>query len=905
MPLAKGALLGPYQIEAPVGEGGMGEVYRAQDTRLGRRVAIKVLSSRLSQDAEFRERFAREARAISSLSHPNICALYDVGSQGGTDFIVMEYLEGETLAQRMKRGPLPIDQVLKYGTEVALALEAAHRRGVVHRDLKPGNIMLTKAGAKLLDFGLATLKRQPSFAGGAKTAKERLTATGMVIGTLHYMAPEQIEGREADARTDVFSLGCVLYEIMAGRPPFTGDSTLAVMKAVLESDPPPLEGLRADVPAALQRLIKTCMAKDPDERWQIAQDVALQLRGIGEGGAEPGATKRTAAFPKKGSRWWAWTLAAAALLLALGLGLAAGRTYFEKPSPEASPIRFEVPPPEKCTFNFAGFASAPVAVSPDGRLLAFGARGPEGKVQLWVRPLGSLTAQALAGTDGASYPFWSPDGRSLGFFAQGTLKRIEVAGGAPHRLCDAPFARGGTWSQQGVIVFAPDVIGPLYQVPSMGGVPTPVTVVGTAGGLTHRWPWFLPDGRHFLFNASNPRGAAGGEEGLYVGSLDSKENHRLLPLRSRAIYQSGDLIYVGNRALVAQPFDVKTLKIEGDPVALADSIAYSPGTLSAVFSASTGGILAYSRSAAASGTQLAWYDRQGQRTDTFDEAMVYYSPRASPDGKQLAVDVLDPATGKVEIWRYQLGTKLKTRLTFGATVVVNMSPVWSPDATQIAFASNRSGVFNLYRKPASASGEDVLLLQTSINKNPTDWSPDGRYLLFEQRDPSQRGRSEISVLPLFGDRTPYVLRIGEAGGREGVFHPNGRWVAYTSNETGRDEVYVTSFPQPGNLRQISIAGGEMPVFGRDGKELFYLSPDLQMMVAEVNEQGSTFESGAVHALFSTQAAVQAMARSYDVAVDGKRFLVDSVSEANPTAVTIVVNWPAKLRGSRAGDGEKR
>ena len=902
MSLANGTLLGPYRISGLLGKGGMGEVYRAEDTRLGRAVAIKVLSSSSSQNGEFRERFAREARAISSLSHPNICALYDVGSQADVDYIVMEYLEGETLADRMKKGPLPVDQILRYGREVAMALEAAHRRGIVHRDLKPGNVMLTTTGAKLLDFGLATLQRRASFAGDAKEKNGRLTATGMVMGTLHYMAPEQIEGREVDARTDVFALGCVLYESMAGRPPFTGDSTLAVMKAVLGSEPAPLEELRAETPPAFRRVVKTCLAKDPEERWQTAQDVALQLRGMAEAGPEPASLVKPAKPVKRAGGWRARALTAFALLLALGLGLAVDRGYLQRQPVAASPLRFEILPPGKSAFNFEGFASAPVAVSPDGRMLVFGSRDPEGSPHLWVRPLGSLEPRALAETDGASYPFWSPDSRSVGFFSQGKLKRVDVAGGSPHTLCDAPYGRGGSWSPLGVIVFAPDVIGPLYQVSALGGVPTAVTAVNTTGGLTHRWPWFLPDGRHFLFTAGNPRGAAGGQEGLCVGSLDSSQAHRLLPSRSRAVYENGNLLYVRNRTLVAQPFDAGTLKVLGDPVPLAGPLAYSPGTLGAVFSASAGGILAYSTSTAAGGTLLAWYDREGHRAETLDESMVYYSPQISPDQKQLAVDVLDPATGNVDVWLYQLASKLKTRLTFGITEVVNMSPLWSPDGTQIAFASNRAGVFNLYRKPANSSGGDELLLQTSMNKNPTGWSPDGRYLLFEQRDPTQRGRTEIGVLPLFGDRTPFVLTVSAAGGREAVVHPNGRWVAYTSNETGRDEVYVTSFPNPGSFRQISTAGGESPSWAHDGKELFYLAPDLQMMAAQVSGQAATFESGAVRPLFSTHVAVQAMARPFDVAADGKKFLIDSVPEANSASITIMANWTSLLNENRSADG---
>jgi Tol biopolymer transport system component len=649
---------------------------------------------------------------------------------------------------------------------------------------------------------------------------------------------------------------------------------------------------------AFRRLIKTCLAKDPEERWQTAHDVGLQLRGIAEGGPEPKAIAKPTRSPKKGSDWLAWMLATVALLLALGLGLALGPSYFEKRSVETSLIRFELYPPEKSTFDFAGFASAPVAVSPDGRMLAFGGRTPEGKTQLWVRPLDNLAAQALPETDGASYPFWSPDSRSVGFFAQGKLKRIEVAGGSPRTLCEAPSAQGGTWNQQGVIVFAPDQTGPLCQVSAFGGIPKPVTVVSTPGDLTQRWPWFLPDGRHFLYLSSNPRGAAGGDEGLYVGSLESKETHRLMLLRSNAVFENGELLYLQDRTLVAQPFDAKTLKIAGEPIPLVHSVAYAPATLRGVFSASGGELLAYATSPAPSGTQLIWYDRQGKQIETLDESVVYYSPELSPDGKQLAVDILEPGTGNVDIWLYQLGNNLKTRFTFGTSV--NMSPVWAPDGTQIAFASNRKGFFDLYTRPVNSSGEDEFLLQTNSNKNPTDWSPDGRYLLFEQRDPVQMTKTEIGVLPLFGDRKPFILVASSANVREARFDPSGHWVAYTSDETGRNEVYLTSFPNPGSLRQVSTAGGENPLWGRDGKEIYYLSPDLQMMVAEVNGKGSTLEIGAVRSLFSTHAAVQLMAAPYAVSGDGQKFLIDSLPQANPSSLTIVVNGMTALKASRPG-----
>jgi serine/threonine protein kinase len=871
----------------------MGEVYRAQDTRLGRVVALKVLPPHLSQDTAFRQRFAREARAVSSISHPNICALYDVGHHHGVDFIVMEYLEGETLAARIKKGPIPIEQLLRSGIEVAQALDAAHRRGVIHRDLKPGNIMLTRTGTKLLDFGLATLKAGPSGDEG-QAEDRRLTATGMVVGTLHYMAPEQIEGKVADARTDIFALGAMLYETASGQPPFTGKTTSAVMAAILGTEPPALGTLRPEAPPALGRLIKTCLAKDPDERWQTAHDVALQLRSIAEGGSDAQLAAQPAALQKTRHDRLARTVAAVALLLALGLGAVLGLRYLRETRVETGTIRFELYPPEKSTFNFSGFGAGPVAFSPDGRILAYGARGSDGRVQLWLRPLDALAAHALPGTDGASYPFWSPDSRSIGFFAQGKLKRVGVSGGAPQTLCDAPSGEGGTWNDGGVIVFAPSTIGPLYEVPAQGGTPAAVTVADKPGGLSHRWPWFLPDGRHFLYFSGNPRGAASDDEGIYVGSLDSRESHRLIRVRSSAAYCNGQLLYLRDRTLMAQTFDAKALKLSGDPTSLAQSVGYSPASFYGVFAASSDGSLAYQASSAASGTQLIWYDRQGKQTGRSDDSVVHYSVALAADGKRLATDVLDPSTSNVDIWLQELGSNsTPQRFTFGTDVEI--SPVWAPDGTAIAFASNRSGYFDLYRKLTSGSGENELLLHSNANKNPTDWSPDARYLVFDERNPSGHTKTDIGVLPLFGDRKPSMLAATEADERDARFSPNGRWVAYTSDETGRREVYVTSFPQVGNLRQVSIAGGENPCWRRDGKEIFYLTPDRQLMVAEVNGEGSTFQVGPVRPLFSTRASIEVLAAPYAVSPDGQAFVVNSQPEASAAPLVVVAQRGRTLR----------
>ena len=888
MPLSSGTMLGPYQILNQLGAGGMGEVYRASDTRLGRVVALKVLPPHLSQDQAFRQRFAREARAVSSLSHPNICALYDVGHQEGVDFIVMEFLGGETLAARIKKGPIPIEQLLRSGTEVAEALDAAHHRGVIHRDLKPANIMLTRAGAKLLDFGLATLKAGPSSEGG-RPEDRHLTATGMVVGTLHYMAPEQIEGKEADARTDIFALGAVLYEMASGQPPFTGKTTSAVMTAILGTEPPPIGTLRPEAPPAVGRLIKTCLAKDPEQRWQTAHDVALQLRSIAEGGSDTQPAVQPVALPKTRTSRLAWTVATLALLLSIGLGAVLALSYLRKAPVQTSTIRFELYPPEKSTFDFSGFSAGPVALSPDGRMVVYGVAGSDGRVQLWVRKLEELAAQALPGTEGASYPFWSPDGRSIGFFAQGKLQRVEVSGGAPQTLCEAPSGRGGTWNAAGVIVFAPSTIGPLYQVSAQGGAPTAVTAADRAGSVSDRWPWFLPDGRHFVYFLGSPRGAASDNEGVYVGSLDSKQSQRLIKVRSNAAYYSGQLLYMRDRALMAQTFDAEALKLSGDPVCLAQSVAFSSASLFGVFSASAEGLVAYQPGSTANESLLVWYDRAGKQTGTIADPRLHYSLALSPDGKRLASDMLDPSTGNVDVWVQDLGNgSTAQRVTFGTAV--NITPVWAPDGTQIAFASNRGGYFDLYRQMVSGSGDAELLLQSEANKNPTDWSPDGQYLLFEQRKPEGNSRTDIGVLPLFGDRQPSMLVATDANERQARFSPNGRWVAYTSDDTGRSEVYVTSFPQAGGLRQVSIAGGESPSWRRDGKEIFYLSPDRRLMAAEVNAEDSAFQIGAVRPLFSTRATVELLASTYAVSPNGQMFLINTEPDASTAPLVVVAQW---------------
>ena len=591
--LESGSKLGPYEILAPLGAGGMGEVYRARDTRLDRTVAIKVLPAELSANLERRQRFEREARIISSLNHPHICALYDVGHQEGVDYLVLEYLEGESLASRLERGPMPIEQVLCFGIEIADALDKAHRQGVTHRDLKPGNIMLTRHRAKLLDFGLAkvlpqpALLQQPSPSPAAPTASLALTAEGTLVGTFHYMAPEQFEGREADARSDIFALGAVLYEMATGRQAFEGKTAASVMAAILEREPQPITATRPLAPPALDRLVETCLAKDPEERWQTAHDVKLQLQWLAEAGSQA-AVPVPVTIRQRTREYTAWTAAAVALVAALLLAV----VYFRRPPPEAARVlRSSLLPPPNFSFEPYNFT-----VSPDGTRLAFVAVGPDGTNTLWVRALSAPEAQQLNGTEWASFPFWSPDSRRVGFFAQDKLKTVDITGGAIEILCEAPIGRGGTWSRDGTIIFAPSIAGPLYRISASGAVPTPVTRIPRPGsGQSHRWPSFLPDGKHFLYFVDFSAPEDPQRNGIYVGSLDSGEPKLISPeLSGNVAYASGNLLYVRNTSLIAQPFSLDRLETSGPPVAIAQQeVEKEPNFSQSGFSASENGVLIF------------------------------------------------------------------------------------------------------------------------------------------------------------------------------------------------------------------------------------------------------------------------------------------------------------------------
>jgi serine/threonine protein kinase len=904
MTLTAGTKLGPYEIVGPLGAGGMGEVYCARDTRLDRTVAVKILPSHLSDNPEAKQRFDREARAISSLNHPNICTLYDVGHQDGIDYLVMEFLEGQTLADRLAKGLMPPGQVLKCGIEICEGLEKAHKTGVIHRDLKPGNVMLTKTGAKLMDFGLAKAVTGPApssgltatldgtwAAGAGEGSQNPLTARGTIVGTFQYMSPEQVEGKEADARSDIFALGAVLYEMATGKRAFEGKTTASVIAAVLERDPAPISVTQPMSPQALDRVVKTCLAKDPDERFQTVHDVKLQLKWIAEGATSSATQAGIATGPMAKWQFRAGVLAAAALVFALA-DLVLGIAYLHHPANDAPSVRSSILPPANASF-VNGLAPSGYALSPDGTRLVFSAQSAEGKTSLWMRPLNSITPQELAGTENGSLPFWSPDGLWVGFFADTKLKKVLASGGSSQVISDAPNGRGGAWNSQGVIVFAPAIGGPLFRVSANGGVPAPVTQLdASTGETTHRWPDFLPDGVHFLYlgrQLSSTKPSA-----VYVGSLDSLSHKKLLDVLSEAHYTlPGYLVFARNATLFAQRFDLSSLSLAGEAVPIAADASEQNNILRTGFSVSQAGDLLYASAGSAADIELIVTDRSGKELSALTTGN-FGALRLSPDGQKVAVSEYDLRNGGATIWIQDLRSNVRTRFTFGGGM--NISPTWSPDSSQIALASNRNGAFNVYIKPVTGSAEEKVLHATPEDERPLSWSADGRFLVIDSRLRSRQNSQEVSILPLAGDAKTYSYLNASYANSGGQLSPDGRWLAYSSEESGRPEVYVTSFPTAKGKWQISSTGGHTPRWRRDGRELFFCRPDGILMVAEVVAGKDSFAAGLVKPLSERRIFQQLFTAAYDVFPDGQRFVMSAIRpEAIHSPLTLVTNWTAELK----------
>ncbi len=888
MALAPGTRLGPYEVLAPLGAGGMGEVYKARDTRLDRTVAIKVLPEHLSATPDLKTRFEREARAVSSLNHPHICILYDIGQQEGVDYLVMEHIEGETLAARLEKGPLSTPEVLRCAAEIADALDKAHRQGMVHRDLKPGNVMLTKGGAKLLDFGLARVMAPaaaglgsgsgPAMLSQTPTLATPLTGAGMIVGTFQYMAPEQLDGREADARSDIWAFGATVYEMATGKKAFEGHSQASLIASILKEQPRPIADLQPLTPPGLDRVVQRCLAKDPDERWQSARDLAHELKWIADAGSKAGVPAPVAARRRSRERLTGMV----AIVATLGMIVFAVGFVLRAPAqPEV--VRFEIKPPSTIQFQ-----DAP-RISPDGRILAYSAIDSTGTSRIWIRPLSGLAAQPLAGTEGiVQRPFWSPDSRYLGFFADGKLKKIEVSGGPPITVCDAATGSDGAWSRGGAILYDGGASDPIMRVSASGGVPAPAALPDTSRHLGVGWPAFLPDGRHFVYMVIGDKSA------LRIGKLDSKEAREIGPADSRAEFApQGYLLFMRGGSLVAQPFNDHALKFTGEPFPVAEPVRGSPNG-GGDFSVSKGGVLVYAVGAGQSG-RLLWAGRDGRQQEVAGTANIptLLNPALSPDTRRVAVRVLDPQARTRDIWLVDLVRSVTSRFTFEPSN--ENHPLWSADGSRILYFSDAPQARGIHVKSASGAGGDELILKSSDDLVPTDWSRDGRYVIYEVSPVT--GHNEVWALPTFGDRKPFPFLQAQFNQFQGRLSPDGTWLAYMSDESGRPEVYVQTFPEHGGKWQISTSGGMDPRWRGDGKELFYLSADQRVMAVSVVTTPA-FEADVPKALFPVQVLSPGLGprTHYEVTADGQRFLLAAPLGSETLAGTqVVLNWTAEAR----------
>jgi eukaryotic-like serine/threonine-protein kinase len=888
MPILPGRRLGPYEILTAIGAGGMGEVYKARDTRLDRIVAIKVLPAHLADQAKLQDRFDREARTIASLNHPHICTLHDTGHQDGIDFLVMEYLEGETLAQRLLKGPLSLEQVLQFAIEIADALDKAHRKGITHRDLKPANIMLTKTGTKLLDFGLAKLRQGTSPAtpiSELPTEKDAITAEGTIIGTLQYMAPEQLEGKEVNARTDIFALGVVVYEMATGKKAFEGKSQASLMVAILEREPPPISSLQPMTPPALDRVVKRCLAKEPDERCQSAKDLTDELKWIAEGGSGVSAPSTA---PKSIRKLGRRALILSVGIFLLGAAVASLAVWNIKPSPPQPVTRTVITLPSGQ--ELAGLEAGPsVALSPDGTHLAYVAR-QGGTQQLYLRAMDSLETKAIPGTEGGIIPFFSPDGQWLGFFAGGKLKKISVGGGVALTLGDAVQPRGASWGKQGMIAFAPTAISVLQLVSASGGAPQPLTRLGK-GENGQRWPEFLPGGKAVLFTAGTALPDIFTNAQVAAQPVGTGERRNLIQEGTLPHYApSGHLVYAQGGNLLAVPFDPQRLRATGAAVPVVEGVLQSPVTGAAQYSFSAAGSLVYVPGGIQTAQRrLVWVTRSGTEQLLAAPVHGYANPRLSPDGRQVAVGITESES---HIWLYDLSQETLTRLTFEGKL--NNRPVWTSDGKRIAFVSNKEGPQNLYWQLADGSGGLERLTTSDETQTPNSWSPDGQLLAFLVVNPATG--LDIWVLRM-GDRKaqPFLRTPFNEGAPR--FSPDGRWLAYVSDESGHIEIYVQPYPGPGGKWQISTDGGTEPVWNPSGRELFYRSGDKMMAVDIATQHG--FAAGKPRMLFEGPYMSSPLtAANYDVSPDGQQFLMVKRSEqaqTAPTQINVVLNWFEELK----------
>jgi len=884
-PIAPGVRLGPYEIVALAGTGGMGHVYRARDTRLPRNVAIKIIGTGLGDAAEMRRRFDEEARLAASLHHPRICSVYDVGEDAGVQYLVMEFLEGESLANRLTRGPLPMEELLEYAIEIASALAYAHRRGIVHRDIKPGNIYLTSTGIKVLDFGLAQLRQfhstpVPEIATLA-TERVPITQHGVVVGTPEYISPERLEGGEGDHRSDIFAFGAVLYEMATARRAFVAKSAAALIAAIMSADGPPLATEDGRGPQ-LEWVVHRCLKRDADARWQSMTDVEAVLRWLAS--TKPSTSAGPTAVAR--SRPFRAIRMSAAAVVALGLiGLLATANWNRGVAMQP-PIMFDVLPPMGGEFTLTeGSLNSPeLAVSPDGRRLAFVATSSDGASQIWVRSLGSTTARPIAGTTTGQFPFWSPSGRSLGFFADGKLKRIDLDGGPARVIAAASSGRGGTWSPGDVILFAPDVTNTIWRVnPDGTGLARQTTFATERGDTSHRWPQFLADGRHFVFFA---RSSQATNEGVYLGAIDSSSASLLVESSVGAASTSGgQLLYDVDGTLMARSIDIPNARLTGEPISVAEGVGGSSGFYGA-FSASNTGVIAYA--SGASESEVDWFDRSGTKRAIASARSRYVDFQLSPEGRYIALAEAELHTDRPDIEILDLLRGNKRRLTFSRAT--DASPVWSPDGSTVVFRSNRDRVHDLYLHASDGAGSDQMLVHTTSSKYPTDWSPDGSYVVYHA---GGNPGWAIWMAPVSPRGEPRPLVQTEFIEVQGQVSPDGHWLAYTSFRTSyKPEVFVQAVSSDAHQWQISVAGGADPHWRADGSELFYVQPDGMLMSVSMRPHG-TLDPEKPKSLFRLPGIRIAppYLSSYDVDPSGTRFLVRVPLESAQTRpLTVLVNW---------------
>jgi serine/threonine protein kinase/Tol biopolymer transport system component len=892
-----------YTIVAKIGEGGMGEVYRAHDARLDRKVAIKVLPTKLSSDQDRLKRFEQEARATSALNHSNILTIYDIGTHNGSPYIVAELLEGEELRDRLDAGTIPSRKVVDYAQQIVRGLAAAHEKGIVHRDLKPENLFITKdERVKILDFGLAKLS-EPAGSSNPDISEDAtrkvLTNPGVVMGTVGYMSPEQVRGEKADYRSDIFSFGAILHEMITGRRAFKRETMAETMTAILKEEPEELSASNPNINPSLERIVNRCLEKKPERRFQSTADLSFALEALSAPTNSSGSGLTTAAAvavaETKRSVWrervpW---IAAAIFFLSFLAALPFAIKYFRQPTP-AQPVaaNFLITPPGAATAEKStGFSQ--IAISPDGRNLVFNT-SIDGQNQMWIRPLNSTTPKRLAGTDGANgFMFWSPDSRSVVFLAAGKIKKIDVVAGLVQEICDFAADRrgfGGSWSRDGTIIFSMGGLG-IYRVPASGGKPTAIPGFEKSEEVLKRWPQFLPDSRHFLYLATT---ALKNSSEVMVGSIDGGEPKRLFPSTSNALYAPSlngvdHIIFSRGGALLAQSFDADNLVVIGEPSRVADQVRINSNS-HAFVSVSDNGTLVFDPSSDLENRQLSWFDRSGKQLETVGPIGSYLRARLSPDQKRIAVARRDPGAGVFDIFVYDIARGTSSRVTTSNSDVESLA--WSPDGNYIIWSSRQVTKSEMYRKLASGAGEVEVIAQSSNPIGITDWSKDGKFILYTDADPTTN--LNLWVLPLEGERKPYVYFQTPDEDGNGRFSSDGRFIVYRSRESGTNEIYVQTFPASGMKLPISTNGGTNPVWAPSGKELFFIAPDGKLMSVDIGA-GSSFEPGKSRVLFDIIAARTNQGNDYDVSTDGQRFLFISRMADATSSLAVVINWSEDLK----------